>query len=547
MIRFWRLFFVVVLLAVTSLTAYSQTAGSDELRLRDGTVVRGEAIAHDQTTVVFRTASGLKTYARRDVVSIVFGGVATTGGIPTGISAGPGLRVKRWYTWRKILDNPRDATAKHIFNAKISGNGQKIVFCGRQGVHTLNPDGSGLTQLTAEQTARCDITSDGRRVIWHNEKEGIVVAGADGSGRTALPGGLKPIALRISGDGSAVFVLDYEKDGIFRLTPDGSDIKRVVSTANVSAANGVSENRNHWRADSLDVSDDGRRLVFRFLWDAFALDVAGARLRQITRYLTPEDRNLVTARISPDGSKIAYLYYGSPEKHFAAVQEWNGASIATHNALGPGMSDMDVLSDGSVFGGGQFVRFLRRDGVTREEIYGFAEAPMMFDNPHGATSSADGRRAVLLTDGVVSQDQGRGTQIYVIEATPSSIAGFPTLQEIRTRPAFLLVDGSTTTTISARAGTPSQLNLVYAFMTRENLLGYDLNLARYYGDGWLVDDGMRGDTAAKDGIYTGNQFKVHQYVTRPIEPGPLTLRVFARTKSGSMTVVDLEGMEGRRP
>jgi hypothetical protein len=546
MTQCWRLSFIIFLLALVGVV-FAQVPGNDELRLRDGTVVRGEAVSHDQNTVVFRSSAGVKTYARRDVASIVFGGVATTGGIPSGISAGPGLRVKRWYTWRKILDNPRDATAKHIFNAKISGNGQKIVFCGRQGVHTINPDGSGLTQLTSEQTGRCDITSDGRRVVWHNEKEGIMLAGADGSGKTTIPGGLKPIALRISGNGSAIFVLDYDKDGIFRVTPDGSDIKRIVSTANVSAANGVSENRNHWRGDSMDVSDDGRRVVFQFLWDGFALDVQGARMRQLTRYLSPEDRNLVKVRISPDGSKVGYLYYSSPDKHFVTVQEWSGASVATHNALGEGMRDMEVLSDGNVFGAGQFVRFLRRDGVTREEIFGFAEAPMMFDNPYSATCTADGRRMVLLTDGVVSQDQGRGTQIYVIEANPSSITGFPTLNDIRAVPTFLLVDGSTTTTISTRAGIPTQLNLVYAFMTRENLLGYDLNLARYYGDGWLVDDASRGDKTASDGLYTGNQFKVHQYVTRPIDPGPLTLRVFARTKTGSMTVVDLEGMEGRRP
>lgn len=545
MIRIWQLSFVIALLFVVSLAAFALVQGGDELRLKDGTIVQGEAVSHDQQTVVFRTAAGVKTYPRRDVASIVFGGVATTGGVPTGISAAQGLRVKRWYSWRKIMDNPRDATAKHISSAKISGNGQKIVFFGRQGVHTLNPDGTGLTQITAEPTDRGDITSDGRRVVWYNAKEGIMMAASDASGRTSLPGGLKPIALRISGDGSSIFALDYEKDGIFRLPPDGSDIKRVTTTANVSVANGVDENRNHWRADSMDVSDDGRRIVFRFLWDAFALDVQSGRLRQFTSYLNPEDRSLVTARISPDGNKVAYLYYGG-QKHFVAVQEWNGTPAATHDGLGPGMRDIEILADGSVFGGWEFIRFLRPDGRTREEVLGFAEAPM-FDNPYSATSTSDGRRIVFVAEGVVSQDQGRGSQLFTVEVRPASISGFPTLREIRARPPFVPVDSSTTSTISVRAGEAPQLNMVYAFMTRENMLGYDLNLARYSGDGWLVDNGTRGDSMANDGVFTGNQFTLRQYVTRPIEPGPLTLRVFARNKAGSMTVVDLEGMEGRRP
>jgi hypothetical protein len=545
MIRFWQIF-CFSLIALTGFTVFAQAQATDEIKLRNGTILRGEALSHDLNSVVFRTAEGVRTYRRQEVASIVFGGTSASVAIPPGISAGPGLQVRRWYTWRKITDNPRDATAKQIAFAKISGNGQKLVYCGRQGVHTLNLDGTGLTQLTAEPTNRCDITHDGQRILWHNEKEGVVLAAADGTGRSTLPGGLKPIALRISGDGSSVFVLDYEKDGVFRLAADGSDIKRITTTAAVSTANGVTENRNHWRADSLDVSDDGRRIVFQFLWDAFALDVPSARLRQITRYLSPEDRNLMATRVSPDGSKVAYLYYGGVEKHFVTVQQWAGDALATHSGLGPGMREIEVLSDGSVFGGGQFVRFLRPDGRTREEVFGFAEAPM-FDTPYGATCSADGRRMVLLTEGVVSVDQGRGTQIHVIDANPSSIAGFPTLNEIRAQPRFVLVDGSTTATISTRAGEVSALNMVYAFMTRENLLGYDVNLARYSGDGWLMDNATRGDATANDGVFTGNQFTPHQYITRPIEPGPLTLRVFARTKTGFMTVVDLEGMEARLP
>ena len=234
------------------------------------------------------------------------------------------------------------------------------------------------------------------------------------------------------------------------------------------------------------------------------------------------------------------------EKHFVTVQQWTGAPLAPHSELGPGMRDMKVLSDGNVFGGGSFVRFLRPDGRTREEVFGFAEAPM-FDTPYGASCTADGRRMVLLTEGVVSVDQGRGTQIYVIEANPSSIAGFPTLNDIRARPTFVPTDGATTATISTRAGEISALNIVYVFLTRENLLSYDVNLARYSGDGWLVDNATRGDAKASDGVFTGNQFTPHMYVTRPIDAGPLTLRVFARTKAGSMTVVDLEGMEARRP
>src|SRR2546423_1320003 len=100
-----RTFRWIVLLAFCA-TVLGQ--GRDELRFRNGSVISGQSITHDDNTVVFRGPDGIKTYPRSDVSMIVFGGAPSSGGLPPGLSAGPGLQIKRWYTWRRILDNPRD-------------------------------------------------------------------------------------------------------------------------------------------------------------------------------------------------------------------------------------------------------------------------------------------------------------------------------------------------------------------------------------------------------------------------------------------------------
>ena len=192
-----------------------------------------------------------------------------------GITVGRNLGISRWYTIRRITKFPRGEEVKFIRSTKISSDGSRIAFAASQGLFTIRPDGTGLVRVSDKPCAMMDISANGNKVAWfEGGPDGLFVANADGSGREKMPGGLNVVSLRMTADGSRLFVLVPEKGGIFMLPADGSDVKKIVTTAAVCKLLEIEENGNHWR--SLDISDDGSRIAFNLLWDLFTAN--GGRL-----------------------------------------------------------------------------------------------------------------------------------------------------------------------------------------------------------------------------------------------------------------------------
>ena len=270
--------------------------------------------------------------------------------LPAPLTAGKGLSIVRWTTFRRITRFTQ-TDLKYFSQVRLSGDGSKIACACAQGTFVLNADGSGLVALSTKPNNNpgvVDITPDGKKVVWTdiNERE-LYVANSDGTERVKLPVTTPVSSARITADGKRVFVLSPEAGGILSLPTDGSDLRRVMTTATVCKLNGVGENGNHWRSwpSGLDISADGSRVVFHLLWDAFAMNGDGSGLRQLTSYLNPEDRNLNLVRLSGDGKRVATYH----QTKGLEIQDWEGGNSNKHpwaNGLFDGRS-LQFSADGS--------------------------------------------------------------------------------------------------------------------------------------------------------------------------------------------------------
>ena len=159
--------------AVTMLLI-GRLAAEDELRFRNGAVLRGKAVEMDSKIVVFRTGEGLKSFSRADVSALFLdvGGKAVPG-LPPGITFGAGWQAKRWVTFNKITafgEDPQQRKDVNVMN--LSADGSRIGLLTQQGAFTLDAQGGNLTQLSARDThGHLDFSADGKVVAQGTTEE----------------------------------------------------------------------------------------------------------------------------------------------------------------------------------------------------------------------------------------------------------------------------------------------------------------------------------------------------------------------------------------
>jgi hypothetical protein len=421
----------------------------------------------------------------------------------------------------------------------IAADGSRIAFSSRSGTWVINPDGSNASQLSKKPSTLVDISNNGNVIAWFEQSDqpAVYAMNLTDDEKVKMPGTfLGPAAVRVSGDGSKVFVTEPQKGNIFVMPSDGSDLKTVITAKEICALLKIDENWNHWR-EQLDVSDDGSRVAFVFLWDAFAVNADGSNLRRLSDYGT----YAVTAlAMSGNGQRIVQ-HRGYGKDSGVVFQNWDDGGTLSFPKMEEAGGRIDVSPDGATAFFSPGVRIYSSDGKTFFEPANFCVN--LWANPYNLTMTADGKRGCFTIDGPESVDQGRPSQLMIVDVDPSSFNGAPIIGEIKITPKFMVNDKSNTLTITASVPAPAkEVQSVGAIPARAGTRVPDLN------SGYAMNDiGQHGDETAEDAIYTTTALSAYTYSGTPMPTGPVGIRLHVLDKNWNVTVVDVEGVEVRAP
>ncbi len=450
------------------------------------------------------------------------------------------LTPVRRTSYRRITSFPRGADAKFISDARISADGSRIIFGTFAGTYTIASDGTNLVTLsTVRNNGHVDISADGKKVVWYENSVDGFVAASDGSGKIKLPGTLGIKGLRMTAAGDQIYQVAPDAGGLLKLPADGTGMKVVMATADVAKANGVDANGNHWRG-VMDISDDGSKVVFTFLWDAFAMTGDGAGLKQLTQFLMPENRTLKLVRISGDGTKVAWNVEDGL-KSAVTIGPWGGGASVVYTGITYSEGYwMHMPGTGATAALGSGLRLLDTGKVAPYDAIDSGSNSIPLGKPVMVTLTGDARRACIVIEGPESTDQGRPHQIVVVDFEPPTNTGAPTIAGTATTLKSVPNDGSKAASIFATV-TDAEVSEVNTVALRGGL--------RLGATPWLhwplEDTGERGDSAAKDGVHSTNTLTLP--TDTKVAPGPFTLRFVAANKAGHVLMVDTEGLEAHTP
>jgi Tol biopolymer transport system component len=210
-------------------------------------------------------------------------------------------------------DAPSSATAAAAANGRIAFSQLDLLpggsLSGHSNVYTINPDGTGLLQLThvgANQAAGApDWSSGGDKIVYESNQTGdyrIWVMNADGSGQTRLTDdpGFADLEPAWSPDGTHILFTHCDDHIGFILTCDlevmnaaGGEMRRLAG--------------GHWTYVRGQYSPDGQRIVVGadrggFLSALWVMRADGTGLHRITR----SSLEAFWPGWSPDGRRIVF-------------------------------------------------------------------------------------------------------------------------------------------------------------------------------------------------------------------------------------------------
>ena len=478
------------------------------------------------------------------------GGASSDGGTDTAVSdasaevAVPGtfpLTQVRRTSYRRITNFPRGPEAKFITGARISADGTRIVFGTSNGTYTIASNGSGMVQLSDKKNnGHLDISANGQKVAWYDDSLEGWAAGSDGTGKTKLAGTHSVRAMRMTAAGDQIFEIAPDAGGLIKVPADGTALQLIMSTTDVAKLNGVDPNGNHWRA-VLDVSDDGGKVVFTFLWDAFQMMGDGTGLKQLTQFLMPENRTLNLARVSGNGAKVAWNVQNGATSS-VTISDWGGGTPVVYSGSTyaeaywmhlPGNGAKAALSAGLLV--------LDTAKVAPYDAIDSGSTSIPLGKPVMVTMTADQTRACLVIEGQESTDQGRPNQLVVVDFEPPTTNGAPGITGAATSTLTIPNDGTKPASIFALVTDSDEISEVNTVALRG---GLRLGLTPWLH--WpLEDTGLHGDATAKDMVHSTNT------VTLPpdnkVAPGPFTLRFVASNRGGHVLMIDTEGLAATAP
>jgi Tol biopolymer transport system component len=214
---------------------------------------------------------------------------------PLGMAAA--IRILIFLSLLSLLISPSAAYAA------FPGTNGRIAFDstrnGNEDIYVMNPDGSGVTQLTFDPAPDSypEWSADGRRIVFESQRDGnpeIYRMNADGSGQMRLTN-------------------NTDIDGAAAWSPDGTQIVFVSQRDGNEEiykmnANGLGQTRltNHSGSDTQPAwSPDGTKIAFEREQSGFAqifvMDTAGSNLLQLTFLYRNGGANW-----SPDGTQLTF-------------------------------------------------------------------------------------------------------------------------------------------------------------------------------------------------------------------------------------------------
>ncbi|MEW6306642.1 MAG: choice-of-anchor X domain-containing protein [Verrucomicrobiota bacterium] len=567
-------FFFIVALS-PCLAASAPAAEPEELRLRNGNVLKGQFVEGDKQTIVFRTSDGLQSFPKKDVRAILFeGDPAPEGEFPPGFSAVAPLKIKRVITYRRVTQNR--AVEEKQFEPEVitvSGDGSKIVCWNpKSGFWSMNADGSNRKQVLAvadnsdrfraEWGGRIALSHDGRVLYWQGYQSApIRRINTDGTDeRLLVRAGAEYTPLQLREACGRIFF--SQRGGIFSIDTEGKgDYREIVTNLKLGKLWEVSSDVTMLGA--FDVSADGQRIAFVVSGfpktkgpQLLAMNADGSGMRR----LAETDFAPTALTMSPDGSQILFWKYGET----AYVAGWEGGGVRKldlppWDANGSGFQHLNRFSpDGKWFmyngnEGGGFVQLTQLDGSGRYEP--MTNGPWhhyenaLFHGMYSPTFTADLRRSVTISQ---YWRQFKPRQVVVTDINPRTATGLPALADIEfadflsTNPQVPQHRVAIKVRVTKGASDVERVHfqlIPMAARTRSNDTRWHPNLGwdALQGDHLLRDDGKNGDAKAGDGIFSSDALSPHPTDYRPVE-GRYLLRLVAHDDQNAVAV-DVDGVE----
>jgi Tol biopolymer transport system component len=375
----------------------------------------------------------------------------------------------------------------------LSNNGQRIAFArayylnndNLEHILAISFDGSGQTDVDSYPNycfcvPALRMSADGSKIVSSDSVQ-VRIANGNGSGATPLIAlnNNQINAIAISGDGSKVFFRIYHDDtirgtntpierGIWVIDANGSNLRQVVSPAQMVSLGIPATDFFDSLAGTLDVSGDGGRIVFAAFNGSgqglFAVNLDGNGLHD----LLGQVGYVYHGGISSDGTKVFYNITSSDQSYRQiGALNFDGAgklplvdSRTDGNLLFPDSSDrMQISNDGSrlLLGGANRAALVRTDktGLVQLAITTPPQGDLqglLSGTLYQVTMNGDATRYAY-----VAFPPNQTNQLATMRANPDSPGVAPTITNPTVSPSQILTNGRSTVSLSASVTAPDPL------------------------------------------------------------------------------------------
>lgn len=384
----------------------------------------------------------------------------------------------------------------------------------------------------------CDISADGSRVVTSGAYT-IRIANASGSvGQELTAFHSNEIhSVRITDDGTKIFFLLRRDNplvatnkklerGIYVISSGGGRVRKIVGATEVARFLGVQPGDVFpfdGNGPSLDISNDGRRIVFAAHNKAIGKVQGGNRIYGINSDGSGLHQifgpcGYLSVGISGNGSKVAFNVISQQN-----VEEGWTANFDGGNRIQIGDQKKFRFTDANSRGDrisltedGSRVMLTSQGWIINSDGSGYFNVWNKV-GPHPATlgggwqvsMDAQGRRVLYRF-----RDERNRHQLGIVDINPQSLNGAPSLTDPNFDPSFLPPTGQSLTTATVKVSPSGPL------VGNKSALSWYRNNIYEPPAAHLWDDGSHGDKQPGDGVYTHNVI----YPPKRQEKGPRNVR-----------------------